>query len=169
MLKNPYILNVNIKRKLPSTIDINVQERVASFYCVKGNEFLIIGQDGVVLEQKQNLNNSALIKLYGFNIQQAIVGKKLPCDDERKISVIGTITEIVNSSNSKFKMNSFDISDLFNIRAYYGNMYVKLGTSEDLNEKLNKAIDILGLEQLKNAKGYIDVSDINNPVFFIDK
>ena len=169
MLKNPYILNVSIKRRLPSTIDITVKERVASFYCVKGNEFLIIGEDGVVLEQKQNLNNNALIKLFGFNTQQATLGKVLPCDDERKISVIGTITEIVNSTNSKFKMTALDISDLFNIRAYYGNMYVNLGTSEDLYDKLNKAINILGLEQLKNAKGYIDVSVDSKPVFYIEK
>ena len=169
ILKNSYVLDVNIKRKLPSNIDITVEERVAAFYAIKGNGFIIVGKDGVVLEEKQKLNNIELIKLLGFNTMQATIGKKLPCNDLRKISVIGTITEIVNVSKSKLKITSVDISDLLNIRVYYENMYVKLGTSEDLGKKLDKAITVLELEQLKNAKGYIDVSVISKPVFCIEE
>jgi len=169
ILKNSYILHVDIKRNLPSSIDITVEERSASFYAVKGDTFLIVGKDGTILEEKQSLDNSALIKLLGFNTKDAIVGKKLPQDDERKISVIGTVTDFINRDKSKFKIISVDISDLLNIRIYYANMYVKLGTSEDLSKKLDKAITMLELDQLKNAKGYIDVSVISKPVFYIEK
>lgn len=173
ILKNSYILDVNIKRKLPSNIDITVVERVASFYCVKDNGFLIIGKDGVVMEEKQNLSNNDLIKLLGFDINKATVGKTLPSEDNRKISAIGTITDFVNSPQSKFKISSVDISDLLNIRVYYENMYVKLGTSENLEEKLRKAVIMLELEQLKpeqlkGVKG-IDVSVIAKPVFCIEE
>ena len=169
ILKNSYILDVNIKRKLPSNIEITVVERVASFYCVKESGFLIIGKDGVVMEEKQNLNNNELIKLTGFEINKATVGKMLPSEDGRKISAIGTITDFVNSPQSKFKISSVDISDLLNIRVYYESMYVKLGTSENLEEKLRKAVVLLELEQLKGAKGYIDVSVIAKPVFCIEE
>lgn len=169
ILTDSYVLNVNIKRKLPSNIDITVEERDAAFYLPKENKFLIIGKDGVVLEEKQTLSNSSLIKLLGFDSKQAIVGKKLPCDDSRKISVIGTITEIVTGDTSMPKIISVDIGNLLNIRVYYENMYIKLGTSENLDKKLNKALTMLKLEQLKVAKGYIDVSVIDKPVFCIEK
>lgn len=169
ILTDSYVLNVNIKRKLPSNIDITVEERDAAFYLAKENKFLIIGKDGVVLEEKQTLSNSSLIKLLGFDSKQAIVGKKLPCDDSRKISVIGTITEIVTGDTSMPKIISVDIGNLLNIRVYYENMYIKLGTSENLDKKLNKALTMLKLEQLKVAKGYIDVSVIDKPVFCIEK
>ena len=93
----------------------------------------------------------------------------LPCDDSRKISVLGTITEIVTGDTSMPKIISVDIGNLLNIRVYYENMYIKLGTSENLDKKLNKALTMLKLEQLKVAKGYIDVSVIDKPVFCIEK
>ena len=169
ILANPYIMNVSIKKRLPSNIEITVEERAASFYCLKGDKFLIIGKDGTVLEEKQSLSNSSLIKLLEFDATKATVGKKLPCDDQRKISAIGTITEIANAAESKLKITSVDINDLLNIKVYCGNMYVKLGTSEDLGKKLDKAVTLLNLEQLKNAKGYIDLSVISKPVYQIEK
>ena len=169
ILKDSYVINVNVKRRLPSNIDITVEEREAAFYLAKESKFLIIGKDGVVLEEKESLSNSSLIALLGFDSKQAIVGKKLPCDDKRKISVIGTITEIVTGDTSRPKIISANISDLLNIRIYYEKIYIKLGTSENLDKKIDKALTMIKLEQLKGVKGYIDVSVIDKPVFCVEK
>lgn len=63
------------------------------------------------------------------------------------------------------------MQDLNNIQFYYKNILIKLGNSDELNNKLNKAFNIiLQKEEVKSAKkGYVDVSFNGNPVVFIEK
>lgn len=166
--KNPYILDVDIKRKFPSTITINVKEREAGFYCMKDKDFLIIDKSGVVLQEVKELTNPTLVNLMGFDVTNTKVGDTLSCDDKRKLEVIEEITELITSNNSSYSMNAADLSDLLDIKVFYGNMCVKLGTSSNLKEKLNKAINIMSKAELKDAKGYVDVRFNSMPVYYIE-
>lgn len=169
ILTNSYILDAAIKRKLPNIIEISVKERNAMFYNKKDNKFLVIDKNGIVLEEKENINNMKLIRLEGFDFENAQVGKTVPTDDNRKIKIITSITELVNNSNLDMQMTIADVSDITNIKVYYNNMCIKLGTDDDLHNKLNKAINIIIKNDFKNSKGYVDVSFNGNPVFFTEK
>ncbi|WP_234119973.1 cell division protein FtsQ/DivIB [Clostridium hydrogenum] len=164
--QNPYIMNVGISKKLPDTIDITVTERKAAFYAEKDNKYLIIDKNGVVLEEKDNLNGMNLIKLLGFNTNNAKIGKVIPCDDNRKIDVISKLTDIVINVKN-LKITSVDISDVLNLKAYVNNMSIILGRVDGLDSKINKAINIINSENLKDKKGYVDVSFNGNPVYCI--
>lgn len=166
---NPYVLNVSIKRKLPNTLVIDVIERQASFYNIVDNQYIIIDKNGIVLEKTDTIGDRNLTKLEGVDFKQAELGKEIPCDTKRKIEAIGKFTELIFNNKSEFQISLVDISDLTNLKAYCGNMYIKLGNSEELSEKLNKALNLLKNAGLKEEKGYIDVSFKGNPVFFIEK
>lgn len=168
IISNPYILKVNIQRKLPNKIVIDITERKAAFYVKEGQEYYVVDKDSVVLEKKNNINNMNLIKLLGYDNNDLHIGQVLPFKDNRKINVIREVTELLVNDTSKVKMSILDVSKVYNLKAYYGNICVKLGTQEDLKNKLNKSIAIIKHKNLFNKKGYIDVSFKGNPVFRIE-
>lgn len=169
IFSNPYIVNVNIEKKLPCTVNINVSERKAIFYGIKNGKFIVFGGDGIILEERSNISGMKLVKLDGFDYGKSSVGSILKSDDKRRIDVIEKIGNILYSNDNNWEINLLDITNIVDIKAYSGNMCLKLGDSEKIDKKINTALNILQSNNLKNAKGYIDVSFDGNPVFLVEK
>lgn len=168
ILSNSYITNVNITRKLPSKINIEIEERKAVFYVLQDDKYLVIDKNGIVLEEKDNINGMKLLKLQGFNNKNYELGKVLNASDERKIKIINQITELVEGLKTGVPEPSMvDISDITDIKLYYKEMVVKVGTENELKVKINRAINVLVGNNLTNSKGYIDVSFKGSPVFSV--
>lgn len=166
---NPYILSVDVKRKLPSSIQIVVNERAAAFYAEKGNKFVIIDKSGIVLEERDNINNMKLIKLVGIDTAKTKIGNVIPEVGTRKLNFINNITDIILNNSSCKNLSKVDITDGLQLQVYYNDMCIKMGTEDEIADKLNKAINIINEKSLASAKGYVDVSFKGNPVYHIDK
>jgi cell division protein FtsQ len=164
---NSYILKAEVKRKMPNKIEINVVERNAEFYAYYNNEYLIVDKYGIVLEKKIDIESMNLVKLEGFDFSKAVVGKKLPCDDERKIELIDKFYDIMKNNKSDIEIVVVDISDTKDIKVQCGSMSLKLGNMNNLIDKLDLAFNILIKKNLLDKKGYVDVSFLGNPVVFI--
>lgn len=169
ILENPYILSVEVKRKLPDSIDLYVQERNAVFYAEKGKKYVIIDKNGICLEIADNITNMNLIKLIGIDTSKVTVGNTIPVSDKRQLNTISTVTDIVSFNSICKNIKALDIQDEVNIVAYYNNIKIKLGSNDNMLNKLNKAINIINGENLTAANGYVDVSYNGNPVYSIDK
>lgn len=164
--QNPYIMDANIHKRFPDTISISVKERKAAFYAQSGNKYIVVDKNGVVLEKKDNLKGMKLIRLDGFNAGNSQIGKVIKCDDDRKLQSIAILTDAV-FKNKELNLTTVDISDSLNLKAYINNMCIILGTPEELDKKLNKAVNIVAQQKLKDKKGYVDVSFNGNPVYCI--
>ncbi|MBE6067864.1 MAG: FtsQ-type POTRA domain-containing protein [Clostridium lundense] len=169
LLKNPYILEAQIKRKLPSTLVVTIKEREAVFYGNKGNKYFVLDRNGAVLEERQDINNMKLVKLQGFDESKSKLGQPIVVDDERKIETARELSSLLGSKKDNYGISIVDIGDITNIKVYYNNICIKLGNNQNLDQKLNKAFNIVfQKEELKGKKGYIDVSFEGNPVVFIE-
>lgn len=168
VLSNPYILKADIIRKFPSSIIISVKEREAVFYIEDNNKFVIIDKNGVVLEVKDNVNYMKLTKLEKFEVNNAVIGKIIPKADNRKLELISLMTDLISLNNSGININSVNLSDEHNVQVICDNMILKLGNI-NIKDKLNLGLNIIVNNNLKNAKGYVDVSFDSNPVVFIEK
>lgn len=168
ILSNPYISSVEIIRKFPSTIQINVKERDAVFYNTKDNKNLVVDKNAIVLQQRDDIKGMKLIKLDGLDYSKVEIGKPIEDGDTRKIDVVKALGDII-VNNKILGITSIDVSSSIDIKIYYGNILVKIGSEDDIDKKMNKALNILERKELKGAKGYIDVSFDGNPVFFIEK
>ncbi|WMJ81368.1 FtsQ-type POTRA domain-containing protein [Clostridium sp. MB40-C1] len=169
VLSNPYILDANIRRKMPNKIIIDVEERDAVFYVMQDNKYLVIDKEGIVLEEKNSISGMKLLRLEGFKKKDYELGKVLDKTETRKIEIISQITELIDNLKKGVPEPSIvDITDITDIKVYYKNIVVKIGTSDNLREKLNKAINILLENNLINKKGYIDVSFKGSPVFLVE-
>lgn len=169
LLKNPYIEKVSIKRILPSTINIEVNERKIMYYYKDNGNYLVIANDGTLIEKREQISKMKLVELSGFEFGASQVGEKLRSDETRKFEAINQIGEIILNNKTEHVITKVDVSDVLNIKIYFENICVKIGTIENVKEKLNMAINILSQNDFKAMKGYIDVSFNGNPVFFIQK
>ncbi|WP_027624719.1 cell division protein FtsQ/DivIB [Clostridium lundense] len=171
ILTNPYILDLEVKKKLPDTIIINVKEREATFYGEKNGRFVVIDKNGVVLENRKDIKNMNLVKLQGFDFEKTEVGKPILSKDDRRLQLVCNMSSLIGNKKDNYKIALVDIQDVNDIKLYYGNFLIKLGNDGDLDKKLNKAFNILlQKEEVKLAKkGYIDVSFDGNPVVFLEK
>lgn len=168
VLKNPYLLKADIKRKLPDTIIISITEREAFFYSKHDNKFLIIDRNGVVLEEKDDISNMNLTSLEGIDLTEAKIGHSIPGENKRKIESIGLLSDLIALNSSGIDITSVNLSDELNLVVNCKDITVKLGV-DDIKNKLNQAFNIIANNGLKEQKGYIDVSFQGNPVVFIEK
>lgn len=172
IMKNPYILGVSVKKVLPSKIIIKIQERVAVFYGVVNKTYYILDNKGILLEKRANVKDMNLVNLIGFNYEKSEVGKLIVSENDRKINIANEITNIINDyrkTSGNRSITMVDVSNVVDVKIFSGNMCVKIGTTEDLKNKFNKAINIISQPQYKNTKGYVDVSAKANPVVFVEK
>lgn len=166
ILSNPYIKDVVINRKLPATIDINVEERDAVFYCKNGEKYYIIDGNGILLQKIDSINNMQLARLNGIDYTKTDIGKTISAQkDKRKLKAVSSLGNIIVNNNLPFPITYVDVSDLLDIKVYFNNMCVKLGSGENIEKKMNRALNILLQEKLNGAKGYIDVRFDGNPVY----
>ncbi len=170
ILSNPYIISASFKRQLPNKIQITVKERKAKFYIQADSNFAIIDKDAIVLEKRDNITNMNLAKLEGIDIANTNIGKAIGKSDDKKVKLLKTLSDLIDRSNEDVpKMTGIDLTDIKNFKVSYGNMVIILGNNYDIENKLNKAINILLADNNKTAKGYIDVSFNGNPVVSIQR
>ncbi|MFL0195521.1 cell division protein FtsQ/DivIB [Clostridium sp. WILCCON 0269] len=168
ILSNPYIGDVTISRTLPDIININIKERSSIFYCESGKTYFVIDKSGILLEERNDINNMHLVKLEGMDYNKKDIGKTVENKDQRKIKAITALGSMVENNNLPFTVTNLNVSDPIDIKVYFNNMCVKLGSVDDINKKINRAVNILLNANLSSAKGYIDVRFDSNPVFFIE-
>ncbi|MBZ9635950.1 cell division protein FtsQ/DivIB [Clostridium sp. FP1] len=170
--KNPYILGVTFKKVLPNKITIRVEERIAVFYGKVNNAYYILDNKGILLEKRSDIKDKNLVNLVGFNYEKCEIGDLIVSEDDRKINIANEITNIITTyrkTNSAIKITMVDVSNVLDVKAFSGEMCIKFGTSDDLKNKFNKAINIISQPEYKSAKGYVDVSFAGNPVIFRSK
>ncbi|MBU3159003.1 FtsQ-type POTRA domain-containing protein [Clostridium frigoris] len=171
IMKNPYILSVTIKKVFPSKITIEINEKKAMFYGKVNNTYYIIDNKGVFLEKRSDIEGMNLVNLIGFNYEKIQVGSLIGAKSDRKINIVISMASIIENyskTNKSSKIMTVDVSNVLDVKALYGNMYIKFGTTQDLKNKFNKAINIITQPQYENAKGYVDVSFTGNPVIYVE-
>lgn len=169
VLRNPYILDVKIQRRLPNIVNLMVSERKAMFYVQYDDSFYIVDSNAIVLEKRSSIEGMNLAKIEGVDLSTAKIGEVLPLDNEEKKKAIRELCDFVYNNNSigNHVVSAIQLNDLVDIKVLVDNAEIKIGTSEDMKGKLSKAFSFLTDEQFKDFKGYIDVSFKGNPVYYL--
>jgi cell division protein FtsQ len=162
-LMNPYIKNVSIKKKYPSTLLLSVKERKATYYVKQDEKFLILNEELKIMESKDNIEGMQLIELLGISVDNVNVGSQITKDNKRQ-KICLELAELLSKNKSNVNFSTVNISDTMDINLLIGEITVKIGSDEDMQEKLNKAINIVNDESIALKKGYINVSFKGNPV-----
>lgn len=161
--ENAYIENVKIHRKLPSTIEIEVEERTPKFSVDYMGKYAYINTQGYILEIAETNNEMTIIQGATTKEEDIQPGNRLCNEDLSRLEDTIKILNSANENNLEGKVTSIDISDKNEYSIYIESekKRVHLGDSTNLSNKMLYILAII--EKEKDKEGDIFVNgDLNN-------
>lgn len=161
---NPYVKQVIIKKKFPSTLIIDVLESKGLYYIYDGDDINIISSQVILLEKVSSVEGKNLIEIKGLDITGKQIGDTIN-DNTRIKDLFDELykeQEVIKKNNENFLITSVDISDLSYIKVYFGNIEILIGNDENLRDKMSKAITLYKTGLITE---YINVSVQGSPDF----
>lgn len=161
--ENPYIENVTIHRKFPSTIEIEVEEREPKFSVDYMGQYAYVNSQGHILEISPDSKGLVIIQGITTNEEEVVAGNRLGTDDLERLEDVIKIISIANENGLEGMVTSIDISNKneYSIYIETEKKNIHLGDNTNLNNKMLYVVAIM--EQEKGIEGEIFVNgDLNN-------
>ena len=158
---NPYIKEVKIKKSSINSININIIENKIAFYILSNdNKIKSINDEGIIIEESDNIGDRSLTKLSGIDVSDKGVGTSI--SDYDLSTLLRSFYNMIEVIPKELKISEINILDLNNITIYIGDVKIILGENVNLINKVNIALNLI--EQGVITKGYIDLSVEESPV-----
>ncbi|MEF9991658.1 MAG: FtsQ-type POTRA domain-containing protein [Romboutsia sp.] len=165
LIENPYVEDVNIKLKLPNTMNINVDEKRAIALLKNNENYCYISKDGEVLEKVEKIekNNDKIIVDIDYNYNNEFVKFKNDESEKRLLYLIGCLDD----KNIYDKIYEINLRDE-NITNIMTRDYTKVIISND--DKLDYNVSrlekiILDLNAKNKKNGTIDLTYNNYALY----
>lgn len=161
-----YIKNVIIDRKLPSTVNINIEECIVRAYIINNKEYVFIDENAKILEISATPPETQASVIKGTKLINPSVNEIAQFKNTNQYE---SLTAILSTTvNSKFNgiVTAIDITDVKNAKITINNkLDIILGDTDNMDYKINfmasGAYDSLG-----NARsGTLDVSYGSSAIF----
>jgi cell division protein FtsQ len=172
--KCPYIKNVQVQFKLPSTVSIVVEERQPVFLISHKSKYIILSREGIMVELVKARKESNLPEMRGVIIEKFISGQAISISNmnklEKCIRIITSIDNndkiIKNSDKIKSLIKYIDISLEDNVRLNLEERIdVNLGDLDELDYKIRAVTEIVANKLKKSDCGTLDFTTGENPIF----
>lgn len=160
--ENSYINNVEIKRNLPGTLELEVEERKIAYQVKVINSYVYIDYQGYILEVSSKKEKVPLIE--GFTTEQDTLlnGKRLVNNDIKLLRVILRIMETAKTSEIDKLISKISVkNNEYILELSKENKLVYLGDATDLTNRMTYVKIIVDKEKGKTGKAFVD-KDINN-------
>ena len=173
--ENPYIEDIRVSVKLPSTVDVTVKERSKICYVRTPDGYAALDKDGIVLELSSNDTGKRVRPVIcGLNVKYAELGKPVTIgnsnDYKKAIIVLGAILAADNASigdNYSMFENTLEVRMLpsgYSFLTVYSPsgklIQIKLNSLEKISDKMAWLLYAFNSEALdKNkTKGFLDMT-----------
>lgn len=161
-----YIKSVKIDRKLPSTVNIIVEECKLSAYVLNKKEYIYLDETGKVLQTSDTPPTANVPVVVGAKIVNSDVNKTIEFKDDKQLNALMDILECIEGSRFNGLVTIVDITKTDNTKFTLNNILdIILGDTENLDYKINfmasGAYDNLG----GTRGGTLDVSYGSTAVF----
>ena len=166
--ENPYVENVEIKRKLPTTLHITIKEREIFYQAKYNDNYIYLDKQGYILEiNEEKKNTTKLIGLDSTN-EALIEGQRLKNEDLLKLDTILKIMNYCKYNSIENTITNIDISDKSNIilNIDNGQKIAYLGDASNLSERMLWLKTILEKEKKNKGEIYINGNLNDTKVYF---
>lgn len=159
--QNAYIESVDIKRKLPAILEINIKERQATYMLEYVNSYAYINNQGYMLEITDKKIERPVIVGISTSSDNIKSGNRLVEDDLVKLESVLKIMEAATSNEIERLITKIDISDKSNFVLYMDTegKSVRLGDINDISTKMLHIKTIL--EKEVGIEGEIVVNTVS--------
>ena len=154
--KNPYIEEARVYRKLPSTIVINVKERIQIAALTYGDQFLIIDNKGTLLRITKTKPKLTIVT--GFKVKKVKLGEPVEVNSPDLFKELLSLLKSMEAGDVYF--TKINITELLITANVYDSLVVK-SKYKDLKDnidkgRLHKVLDELFKRNIK--RGTITIS-----------
>lgn len=154
--KNPYIEEARVYRKLPSTIVINVKERMQIAALTYGDKFLIIDNKGTLLRITKTKPKLTIVT--GFKVKKVKLGEAVEVSNPDLFKELLSLLKSMEEGDVYF--TKINITEMFITANVYDSLVVR-SKYKDLKEnidkgRLHKVLDELFKRNIK--RGTITIS-----------
>lgn len=156
----PYLDTVKLRRKLPSTLQIEVNDRTAALSIEQNGKYLILDVSGKVLEKTKSAAKGTA-KVTGVPMKGLHVGDTVDEDKYGKAASAMKLLELTDQYGMKKHIKTIDVEKAYDVRVTYDKRYtILLGALEESNleHKIQFLKAILKEPSLPES-GVIDLTD----------
>ena len=162
LLKDLRIEQVNIRRKFPSALDIEITERIPLAIVPCDYGYLDIGKDGTVLSAHRTLSEMPVPLVTGVKLEDLFVGDKVAEDNLQQVL---TYLDLLDDFSRK-QLSEISIDNPEHVIAYTNNsVQIRIGKMENLDEKADITKNFVA--ELQTAKYPIEYIDFQYSSPFI--
>lgn len=157
--QNPYVKDAKLKRRIPSKVLIEIDEKKIKGIIKYNNVFINIDEDGKMVQVINKFPDGSMPLLEGVKIQQYIPGEYVFKSDEMKRKALKEVLCVTDFKESKNVINRIELIDSYNI--ILGTVYgidISIGDSSNIEYKISYALSILNSKEIKGLKGYIQLN-----------
>lgn len=161
--QNAYIDTVNVRRKLPNQITIEITERMPTFMITLGNAYVYMNNQGYLLEVSRKALQLPEITGFQTKEEDILPGKRLVAEDLQRLDQVLQIMKSAESNGIKDMITEINIENKqdYVLELKEEKKTVHLGDSSNLSTKMLYVISII--EENKGIEGEILVNtDLNN-------
>ena len=154
--KDAYMSSVKVKRVLPDTVKIQLEERKQTAAIVYGEKYVVVDGDGVVLRKTGVMPEITVLK--GLTISKLSVGEKVETEEKVLLRQTLQMLSVMEKSNMYFK--TIELSE-GEIKAHIMDNLICQGTPENIMKAMEKDSLQLVVQELfdrKIERGTIKIS-----------
>ncbi len=156
----PYVGAVEVKRDLPSSVDINITEEKAYYSAYLAGDTYILSPNLKVLKCIPDKNSQDdLVPISINNVRRCFVGRQVEFVNERNLASLTSLYNGFESMGIQSKIKRVDFTSRFDISINYDNRFeVYVGDTDNIDIKMRFLVAIID-ELDSDATGTIDVSN----------
>lgn len=167
--QNSYIKSVKVNRVLPDTIKLTVTEREPSYQLEFGSSFVLIDDDGYILEiLKEQKEGLVKIRGYATSEEMIIPGNRLCQSDLNRLEDVSEIIRIANNYQLANIITTviLDDNDEYSLYIETEKKTVHLGKNVDFETKLLYTKEILSRTSGEEGEIFVNMNlNEKNPYF----
>lgn len=166
LCNNPYIEDIGIRKRLPSTIEISIKEKSIMGLVQIKSGFINVDSNGKMVQVVNQFPGKGLPLIEGVKVEQYIPNDSLIKKDDIRLNALKEALKASRIKELENRIYSINVADAYNIvyKTTEG-IEIRVGDSSNLNYKLSYALTILNSAAVKGNKGYIEIQQDGNAIF----
>ena len=164
-----YLDDVTVTKKYPSTVVISCKEAQKSAEIKDGDDYYVLSGSGKILEKENGKVSENLPVVTGFELKSKNPGEKLESKDNFKADVLKELLSDINDLGFK-NITEIDMKSRSDIKLNYdGRIEIDLGSSVDIEYKLNYFKAVIEKSLTKNYEGVLIYNGADSGISAIPK